>query len=467
MKKINYLSILKIFIIVLTLVALSGLFMPYEKATKDYREELLEYADEDFIPNLEIKNSDVVNLTILENFKIYNYAKDNSEGDDWVKDEATINVVITIVLIVSIILTLLFTILNKHILVIIFDIILAISSLAMNFDITSRGVMPSDEYTCGISFYLFVIVSILILISVIVMKVLKKHPELLSEKNNKKETKSSNKEIKSSNKEKEVSKNNSNIVNYLKQYWYIIVIVILLIIIFVFIFSGNSKDNIENTNNNNSGEVENNTTNNNDSNSNTGNSSNNNSNNNSNITFPGNTQTENKIKYTLVKTLDDTNVIIGQNNNEGSSLIEIEVEFYDKENNFLGSSSDVNLTKGSEFAVELYNSPKTYDHYKAFFDIKKSDYILFDNQLKVTSNDTGDRIVSQINNTTNDEIDYIDASIVYYKDNKVVGYDSSVAGDTKPGRSANFSFYKPYDNNYDDIDFDTYKIFINEAYNYN
>ena len=180
MKKIDYLKMIKIFIIILSVIGLIGLFMPYEKATKEYREELLEYADDDYISDLEIKNSDVVNLSILENLKIYNYAKD--EGDSWIEGEAVINIVITIVLIVSLILILLFAILNKNVLVVIFDIILAISSLAMNYDITSRGVMPSDEYSCGISFYLYIVISILVLICIIVKKYLKKHIKPVSEK---------------------------------------------------------------------------------------------------------------------------------------------------------------------------------------------------------------------------------------------------------------------------------------------
>lgn len=74
-----------------------------------------------------------------------NNSNDAEYNNNWIYDESLINVVITLVLIVSIILILLFVILKKNVLVIIFDIILAISSLAMNYDITSRGVLPSSK----------------------------------------------------------------------------------------------------------------------------------------------------------------------------------------------------------------------------------------------------------------------------------------------------------------------------------
>lgn len=181
MCKENYTKILNglnLFIIVLCVLALAGLFMPYEKSIGEYRENLLKNPGTMNIKEVELTNKDVTNLSIIENFKVYKYAIDNSNDADynssWIYGESLINVIITIVLIVSILLVLLFVILKKNVLVIIFDIILAISSLAMNYDITSRGVLPSNQYTYGISYYLYIIISILILLTIIVQKILKK-----------------------------------------------------------------------------------------------------------------------------------------------------------------------------------------------------------------------------------------------------------------------------------------------------
>ena len=60
---------------------------------------------------------------------------------------------------------LLFAYLKYHI----FDILLFGSSMFMNFDIVSRGVMPSTKYTYGISYYLYPIISVIILIAIIVL----------------------------------------------------------------------------------------------------------------------------------------------------------------------------------------------------------------------------------------------------------------------------------------------------------
>lgn len=156
--------------------------MPYQKSIGEYREWLLEVPSETYIESINFKNSDAVDLTVMENFKIYRYAMDNNDGSSWMKGTATINVVITVVLILAIALVLLFAILNKNVLVIIFDVILGLCSLAMNYDIVSRGVLPSDNYTYGISYYLFIVIAILVLISTITLIILKKNPKLLERK---------------------------------------------------------------------------------------------------------------------------------------------------------------------------------------------------------------------------------------------------------------------------------------------
>src|SRR5574344_2471274 len=181
MRKRNYskiLNSLKLFIVVLCVFALAGLFMPYEKSFGEYRENLLKYPETMNIKEVELTNKDAINLSIVENYKVYRYAMNNSNdaeyNSSWIYGEALINVVITIVLMVSIILILLFTILKKNVLVIMFDIILAISSLAMNYDITSRGVLPNSQYTYGISYYLYIVIAIMILATIIIQKILKK-----------------------------------------------------------------------------------------------------------------------------------------------------------------------------------------------------------------------------------------------------------------------------------------------------
>ena len=459
MSKTNYLKILnllKIFIIVLCVVAFAGLFMPYEKSIGEYHERLLEYPEIINIEEVKLTNKDAVNLSILENFKVYNYAMNNSKdieyNSDYIYGESLINVIITIVLIVSIVLILLFTILNKNVLVIIFDIILAISSLAMNYDITSRGVLPSDNYTFGISYYLYIIVAILIIISVIAKIVMKKKAKTLvneSLESNKKGEKS--KEIK-------VNNNTNNVIAYLKKYWYVAIIIVLIVIILILLLSNKSNSNAKSNSDFNESSS---TTNNTKENSNTEKKNTNNN--------QAKTGTSENVEYSLVKAEDGNYILFGKNKNDGTNEIVFTVEFYNEKDEFIGKgTADLTaVSKNTEFAIDLYDSPKSYDYYKVFVDLEKTDNKSYTDKLTATATINDDKVVGQVKNTTDEIIDYMSISVVYYKDNKVVGYDDTLVGETKPGRSANFDFYKPYDENYDDLEFDTYKIYINDAYSYN
>lgn len=169
MEKENNFNIFKIIIIIACIISFIGLLLPYEKSIGEYKKYLQDHPTEMYVSEVNLTNKDAENISIIENFKIYSYAMNHSNGSTWLAGESTINFVLTIVLIASTVLILLFTLLNKRVLSIIFNILLFLSSILMNFDIVSRGVIPSSKYTYGISYYLYPIISVVILIATIVL----------------------------------------------------------------------------------------------------------------------------------------------------------------------------------------------------------------------------------------------------------------------------------------------------------
>lgn len=169
MEKEKKVNVFKIVIIVVCVILFVGLLLPYETSTEEYKEQLQENPEAINVKEVNLTNKDAINISIIENFKIYSYGMNNSNGNSWLAGESTINFILTIVLIVSVILVLLFTIFNKRILSIIFGILLLGSSLLMNYDIVDRGVIPSTKYTYGISYYLYPIMAIVILVSIVIL----------------------------------------------------------------------------------------------------------------------------------------------------------------------------------------------------------------------------------------------------------------------------------------------------------
>lgn len=178
MESIKKFNIFKIIIIIACLILFIGLILPYESAIGEHKEYLEKNPDKMNIKEVNITNKDAVDISIIENFRVYSYGMNNNAGNSWIAQESTINFVLTIVLIASSILVLLFTLFNKRVLSIIFDILLFGSSIMMNFDIVSRGVIPSDKYTYGISYYLYPVLAVIILVATIVLIVKNKKEKI-------------------------------------------------------------------------------------------------------------------------------------------------------------------------------------------------------------------------------------------------------------------------------------------------
>ncbi|EIK77308.1 hypothetical protein CGSMWGv6420LIT_03938 [Gardnerella vaginalis 6420LIT] len=171
MKKIKIHQIINL---IFSGIALIGLLLPYSSSYGEYRNFLTSNPDILFAKEIGFKNIDAVDLSMLENLRLYFCLANNSYGNDWLKDEAIINVVLIIALIASILLILLFTLLNKPVANIVFALILAAASLLMNYDAVSRHALPSDNYTFGFTYYLYTPLAVAVIVCSIVGIVIKK-----------------------------------------------------------------------------------------------------------------------------------------------------------------------------------------------------------------------------------------------------------------------------------------------------
>ena len=157
------------------------------------------------------------------------------------------------------------------------------------------------------------------------------------------------------------------------------------------------------------------------------------------------------------------------NNNEVAVDMEIEVEFYDSNNVIVGSDEAhmYAVGAGAEIATELWDTPDSWDNYKIYVDLEQADYQSYLDKISINHSQTKDNIAVQVTNNSEDTIDYMSVSVVYYQGEEVVGFNNNSASEVKPGRSGNFNLSFPYDKNYKTLRFDSYKVFVNSAYSYN
>lgn len=162
-------------------------------------------------------------------------------------------------------------------------------------------------------------------------------------------------------------------------------------------------------------------------------------------------------------------VVFTKNNKNVAVDMDFEVEFYDENGMIVGSSINylTAVGAGREVVVEMSNTPKNFSTYKIYVDETESEEIEYFDEIKVVHNNNGEEIVVQVKNNSQDEIKYMTVMAVYYNQGKVVGIDEDMASEIAKGRSGNFTLDYPYDSEYNDVQFDEYKVYVTEAYSYN
>lgn len=171
-------KILKVLIFVMCIIGIISLFLPYESSKGEYREYLKKNPDAINMPEVGFTNKDVVDISLVENFKLHNFVI-NNYYEDKLYDDALFNIVPTIAIVVTIVLISLFVLLDKKVPIIIFDVLLVISLIILNYNITSKGIIPTDNYTYGLTYYLYFAIASVILVSTIYMIIVDKKKKVI------------------------------------------------------------------------------------------------------------------------------------------------------------------------------------------------------------------------------------------------------------------------------------------------
>lgn len=157
-----------------------------------------------------------------------------------------------------------------------------------------------------------------------------------------------------------------------------------------------------------------------------------------------------------------------ENNNNTVAAVELEIEFYDSDNNFLGTAKEYAYPAPfSKFLIK-FNVLKLKPGYASYkMNLTVSDYELQPVEIdtsKFVINDNGEAILVQYPNNSNNNIDNLELCILYYKQDKIVGAECSSVTKILPNTNANFEYEYFYAYNYEGMDFDTYRFAVS-AYN--
>lgn len=168
------------------------------------------------------------------------------------------------------------------------------------------------------------------------------------------------------------------------------------------------------------------------------------------------------------KLYDGSLLFTYENNNNMVVAVEFEIEFYDSENNFLGTAKEYAYPAPySKFLIKIskFRVKEGYTNYKVNLTVSDYDLVPIDiDTNKFMISDNGEAILVQYNNTSEDPIDNLELCILYYDTNNIVGAECSSVKDIASGANANYEFEYYYANSYEGLKFDTYKFAVS-AYN--
>lgn len=157
-----------------TIAITIAFFLPYSSATSSYRERLEMYPDSIYIEEIDMTAGDATDISMLEYARIYLYtAESNSYGTSRTI-VSIIRVVLIVVIGLSSLLSLAFTLLKKAVPLLVFCTLTPLAFHLLTWDFQSSGIVPSEHYGWGMSYYLYYIFSIVSIAGAIYLLVVKK-----------------------------------------------------------------------------------------------------------------------------------------------------------------------------------------------------------------------------------------------------------------------------------------------------
>ena len=157
MKKMSTLP--RILILLVALVAIAGFFLPYISMNDAYVEYLESFGEENVAEGVDMKVSDMKNLSLWEYSRLYYLAGEEILGD---ADTARDNAIGFAMPCAISLLVLVFALFGLATPIILLSPVMAASLYTVNIYIVQIGVMPSDDAVWGISHLLYYVCAALL-----------------------------------------------------------------------------------------------------------------------------------------------------------------------------------------------------------------------------------------------------------------------------------------------------------------
>ena len=171
---------------------------------------------------------------------------------------------------------------------------------------------------------------------------------------------------------------------------------------------------------------------------------------------------------TTIKKYDKKELIFVKNNNSRAVSLNIDISYLNNDDVIIGSEAKnvLSVGKKSEIVLRVENVPSEYKESKISYDVTIPTYIKdYTEDLEIEPKQ-GKTVVANVKNTSNNTINNLSLSVVFYSNKKIVGYDEEIILDLKSNEKGKLEFFNPMDKDHNYLKYDNYKIYINYAYSF-
>lgn len=145
------------------------------------------------------------------------------------------------------------------------------------------------------------------------------------------------------------------------------------------------------------------------------------------------------------------------------------VVYYDANGNMLYTDSFFdnyfNVIEPGKNQIAYFSYPiDKYSSFKIIVSATSVNAIGMSDKIKISSSSSSNGVIANLTNTSNKTMTVTYIYVLYYNNNKVVGFDWSNIYDFKGGASKYLQFISPYDENYNDLPFDRYEMFVCDTF---
>lgn len=169
-------------------------------------------------------------------------------------------------------------------------------------------------------------------------------------------------------------------------------------------------------------------------------------------------------------------VVFVKNENEVAVDMELKAQAFDEDGNELDYSTReiYSVEKGAEIAFDMqFANIDSFDTYEiSVIEVQEAENSSYFDDIeiesekeKIKNEDNKEVVIAEVTNNSEDDIGYIEIGCVFYQGDELVAYMDAIADDTKSGETVGLEI-EPIDEEGNNIEFDSYEAFLNQAYNY-